>query len=91
MDRAVGDEVPSAYHFICAKFKAFENATCNYLKAHQRQKSCASSRNHDVFFQVGEDVLFSTQNLRLKSRGARKLLPKFIGPFVVFVRVGDCI
>ena len=30
----------------------------------------------------------STRNLRLKSPGARKLLPKFIGPFAVVARVG---
>ena len=31
----------------------------------------------------------STRNLGLKSPGARKLLPKFIGPFSVVARVGD--
>ena len=40
-------------------------------------------------FQVGEEVLLSTRNLRLKSPGARKLLPRFIGPFAVVARVGD--
>ena len=89
VDRAVGDDVPAAHDFVGAMRKAIEDAKHNLVKAQQRHKSYADSRRRDVVFQVGEEVLLSTRNLRLKSPGARKLLPKFIGPFAVVARVGD--
>jgi hypothetical protein len=33
-------------------------------------------------------VLLSTSNIKLKMPGARKLLPRWIGPFKVLKRVG---
>ena len=40
-------------------------------------------------FAVGDKVLLSTQNLKHLSGSARKLWPKFIGPFEVVDRVGE--
>jgi hypothetical protein len=37
---------------------------------------------------VGDQVLLSSKNLRLKTNGTKKLLPKFLGPFTVLKKVG---
>ena len=45
--------------------------------------------NAGMSFSVKEEVLLSTKNLKLKvvAANARKLLPKFIGPFTVVRRI----
>ena len=48
-----------------------------------RQKSYADTRRKPVHFIVGNKVLLSSKNLKFTSRFARKLLPKFVGPFPV--------
>ena len=46
--------------------------------AQQRDKAAADKRRNDREFHVGDQVLLSTHNLRLKT-GSRKLLPRYIG------------
>ena len=58
------------------------------LKAQQRQSSYADTKRREVTFSVGVNVLLSTKNSKLNSSGARKLLPRFVGPFNVMQRVG---
>ena len=49
----------------------------------------ANSQRRDVVpFMVGSQMLLSTKNVRLKNPGARKLLPKWIGPFKLIKQVG---
>jgi hypothetical protein len=55
--------------------------------AQQRQKAYADSKRRDITFNVGQAVLLSTTNIRLKSPGTQKLLPRFIGPFKVLQRI----
>jgi hypothetical protein len=62
--------------------------------AQQRQTSYANRCRREREFQVGDGVLLSTQNLNLKgpkdrTMAARKLLPRFVGPFKVVRRVGQ--
>ena len=38
---------------------------------------------------VGDRVLLSTANLSLRMTGARKLMPKFVGPFKVLQRINE--
>ena len=59
------------------------------LKAQQRQKSYADTKRREVTFGIGDKVLLSTKNIKLNAPGTRKLLPRFIGPFVVTQRVGE--
>jgi hypothetical protein len=42
-----------------------------------------------VEFAVGQDVLLSTANIKLKGPGSPKLMPKWIGPFKVVKRIGE--
>jgi hypothetical protein len=41
-----------------------------------------------VSYEVGSEVLLSTSNIKLKTPGARKLLPRWIGPFEIVKRIG---
>ena len=49
--------------------------------ARQRDAAYANRKRKDASYEVGDQVLLSTKNLRLKASGTRKLLPRYIGPF----------
>ena len=54
------------------------------LKAAQdRQRTYANQHRRPVMFTVGQLVLLSTKNLKYWPNRARKLLPRFVGPFEV--------
>ncbi|KAJ9515219.1 hypothetical protein QJQ45_002355 [Haematococcus lacustris] len=55
----------------------------------QRQVAYANQDRRDVHYKVGQMVLLSTKNMRLKPGKARKLLPRFVGPFKVLDLVGQ--
>jgi hypothetical protein len=61
--------------------------------AQQRQTSYANRSRRETEFAVGDGVLLSTQNLHMKGPKdkklmAKKLLPRYIGPFEIEARVG---
>jgi hypothetical protein len=55
--------------------------------AQQRQKAFADQHRRDLQFAVGDEVLLSTRNIKVKTAGTHKLLPKWLGPFKVQKRV----
>ncbi|KAJ9533906.1 hypothetical protein QJQ45_026997 [Haematococcus lacustris] len=57
--------------------------------AQQRQAAYANQDRRDVHYKVGQMVLLSTKNMRLKPGKAPKLLPRFVGPFKVLDLVGQ--
>ncbi|KAJ9524855.1 hypothetical protein QJQ45_003021 [Haematococcus lacustris] len=57
--------------------------------AQQRQAAYANQDRGEVHYKVGQMVLLSTKNMRLKPGKARKLLPRFVGPFKVLDLVGQ--
>ena len=56
--------------------------------AQQRQKFYADQGRDEADFEIGRRVLLSTKNFRITNPGARKLFPKYVGPFTVLDRVG---
>ena len=64
----------------------FAMAKKHLLAAQCRQKAYADTKRRDVTFVEGDWVLLSTENLRLQ--GSRKLLPRFVGPFLITKVVG---
>lgn len=44
-------------------------------------------KRRDVEYKVGDSTLLSTKNIRLKQPGARKLLPRWIGPYKIVKEV----
>ncbi|KAJ9517345.1 hypothetical protein QJQ45_016715, partial [Haematococcus lacustris] len=56
--------------------------------AQRRQAHLANKGRKEVEYHTGQLVLLSTKNLRMKPGKAKKLLPRFIGPFKVLEHVG---
>jgi hypothetical protein len=57
--------------------------------AQQRQKVYADVHRRELQFAVGDEVLLSTKNIKVKTAGTHKLLPKWIGPFKVLHCVNE--
>jgi hypothetical protein len=92
LDEAVKDanvsNNPTAAERVAGLHAAIEQAKAALQRAQQRQKAYADQHRREVEFKVGDKVLLSTENLRLKDKQrSRKLDHKFIGPFEVRRRV----
>ncbi|KAJ9517095.1 hypothetical protein QJQ45_002607 [Haematococcus lacustris] len=55
----------------------------------QRQAAYVNQDRREVHYKVGQMVMLSTKNMRLEPGKARKLLPRFVGPFKVLDWVGQ--
>lgn len=67
--------------------QAVERAKDCLDRAQQRQKAYADKGRRDASYQVGDKLLLNTKNVRFKSPGAPKLVPRWIGPFTVLQRI----
>jgi hypothetical protein len=80
-------KVPSAAEWIATLEKGLAEARRCMQAAQQRQKIYYDEGRRPLRFAVGDKVLLSTKNLRLRSVGDKavspKLLPRFVGPFTV--------
>jgi len=56
--------------------------------AQARQKEFHDRGRSEQEFTAGQQVLLNSINLKFKIKGARKLMPKWVGPFTVLARVG---
>ena len=74
--------VPSATAFVSELATHINDAKTMLKTAQARQKTFYDSRHRDVQFRVGELVLLSTKNVRLK------LMPKWLGPLKILKLVG---
>lgn len=82
-------QVPAVEDFVGRMDQLRVKAREHIIAAQQRQKYYADLKRDEAEFQVGDKVLLSTKNLKLKTSGARKLMPKYIGPFKIIDRVGQ--
>jgi hypothetical protein len=62
----------------------------NLQHAQERQTRNANKHRQQVSFQVGNQVLLSTANLKIDDR-ARKLTSKYIGPFTIKNKISDVV
>ena len=83
-----GGKVPAAGAFVSNMSQAIHRAKEALKAARNRQKAYADRNRRDREFKVGEQVLLSTKNLKLKNPGSPKFLPRFVGPFKVTDRIG---
>jgi len=81
-------QVPSAQAFVDRLERLRAAAKQNLAAARQSQKAYADGKRRDVHFAVGDRVLLSTKHLKLHVPGARKLLPRYIGPFPITTQLG---
>ena len=68
--------------------KTLEQPKLRLQQAQQRQKAYADRHKRHVEYEEGEQVLLNSCNLKLKHPGSRKLLPRWVGPFIVERHIG---
>lgn len=57
--------------------------------AQERQAHYANTKRQDISYKVGDRVLLSTANLKLRTDGpASKFNPRWCGPFAITERIG---
>ena len=81
-------KVPSAQMFVAEMAADMKRAKQCLLDAQTRMKAQVDKHRRSVTFAVGDSVLLATKNLKLKGDMARKLWPRFIGPFTVTAAIG---
>jgi hypothetical protein len=79
---ADGSNVPAVQALLCDISNNVLRAEQRLLAAQQSQSHHANKKRRHVVFNVGDQVWLSTANLNIGDR-ARKLTPKYTGPFVV--------
>jgi len=79
----VGDREVDARRFKEEMWQSMEAAKVALEKAQARQKQSFDEHHRHQEFEVGDRVLLRTTNLNFKGPNAKKLLPKWIGPFTV--------
>ena len=85
-----GDEstnVESVSKFVGRMHEVWRSARAHMEKAVVTQKKFYDQKHRDVQFAVGDTVLLSTQNLRLKGI-PHKLQRKFCGPYKILEKIG---
>lgn len=83
--------VPAAHEFTKGIENAVKEAKRCMAEAHERMRLRENQKRRDVVYQPGDLVMLSTQNLskHVLDQGARKLKPRFMGPFHVIQPVGS--
>ena len=56
--------------------------------AQQRQKAYADQKRREVEFKLGQQVLLSSKNIRVRGPLTAKLMPKWMGPYTISKRIG---
>ncbi|KAJ9526429.1 hypothetical protein QJQ45_009904 [Haematococcus lacustris] len=87
-DLPYGGRCPSAHAYTRWWQDAVANARKCMAAAQSRQAAYANKARRDVEYKVGQKVLLSTKNLKLKPGKARKLIPRYVGPFEILLLVG---
>ena len=80
--------IPAANELVGSLSEALTRARDCLTAAQARMKRFADQRRRDLEFSIGDKVLLNSRNIRIKSNGTRKLLPKFLGPFSITKKVG---
>lgn len=82
-------DAPAVYRFTRTMQEALNHARVCLDAAQQRQKRYADKHRSQVKVKVGDMVLLSSKNIKLKHPGSKKLLPKWIGPFKIIKQVNE--
>jgi hypothetical protein len=75
--------VPAAEIFVQEMSDELARAKQCLADAQSKMKITADRKRADVHFKVGEKVLLSTKNLKLKGDMPRKMWPRYIGPYKI--------
>jgi hypothetical protein len=81
---ALQHEINPAAKSMCQRVHESMNVARQHLQqAQDRMSIQANKKRRDVTYKVGDEVMLSTRNIRLKAVGTPKLLPRYVGPFNV--------
>ena len=80
--------VPAAKQWTESYTERLARAKASIKAAQDRQKAYADRNRKEVRFEVGQQVLLSTKNIKFKGEGVPKLMPKWMGPLRVKKLVG---
>ena len=80
--------VPHAKAWAESYKERLARAKASILAAQDRQKAYADRNRQEVRYEVGQQVLLSTKNIKFKGEGVPKLMPKWMGPLTVKALVG---
>ena len=76
-------EVPTVENFVAHMDSLHKRAKELIKAAQNRQKFYADKKRQPLAFHEGMEVLLNTKNLKLRTDGVRKLMPKFLGPLKI--------
>ena len=83
-------KVPAVNDWLSILDNAKESAKSSIIKTNESQARYANKKRRPCTFQVGTQVYLSTKNLIPEGfEGARKLMPKFCGPFKIQQAIND--
>jgi hypothetical protein len=85
----VDTHLPAVHDFVTSLHKAISTARDSLTAAQARMKKHADTHRRELEFEVGDQVLLNSKNIRIKTVGTKKLLPRFLGPFTVLKRIGS--
>ena len=85
----IPSKLPAINDFITNMRTNLESAKAALQAAQQRQKRYADNKRKDFHFSLGDEVMLSSQNLKLRLPGTPKLMPKWVGPLKVIERVNQ--
>jgi hypothetical protein len=74
---------PAAKQFADGVLNDIRAARLKLQQAQQRQSKHANKKRRDVSYRLGDEVMLSTVNIKLRAVGSPKLLPRWIGPFTI--------
>ena len=83
------DEFPSVREFALEKKLALIAAHDSIIAAQVKQTRTANRKRQTVPFNTGDFVYLSSENISFKKGLARKLLPKFLGPYKILKDFGN--
>ena len=88
-DSAASNEYPSVRDFALQKKMALILAHDSIIAARVKQTRDANRKRQATPFELGDLVYLSTKNISFPKGKARKLLPKYIGPYKVLRDYGN--
>ena len=80
---------PAAQEMAERMAGAIKDAQRNLAQAQANQKKYADRKRREMEFAEGDMVGLNTRNLTFKQRGSRKLVPRWLGPFVIKERLSS--
>jgi len=75
--------VPAAQSFANSLQESIKQARIAHTAASQRQKMYADRSRVHIVFNVGDQVLLNSKNIKVRNPGSPKFLPKWLGPFTI--------